>query len=335
MRPRRNQRALATLALSLLLTACVSDTPEPSATAPDSGRQLLERGVRAYQSRDLEAAAADFTEALSHYRSYDLADGTVRSRINLARVELDLGRPEVARAHLDAARAVAERAEAADFTARLDLLASTIALQLGDLDQAAASIEPHLLRLPANAEAAGGTPPSRQQLSFLANRTTLAFERNANDREQWLARLANAQAAQEVTLPAVEARLYRLRARLAQEQGTDQQALSYLERALELYKRARTRSGIATTLEAMAKVHAGRGAVETARAHLDRALYLHIANQNTRASRSNLKNRIAWLQPATEREKRLRAWIAALDGRTSVDWSALRDSVIAAPTTDS
>lgn len=329
MRPRRTQRAIATLALSLLLAACVSDAPEPSATAPDTGRQLLERGVRAYQSRDLEAAAADFTEALSYYRGYDLADGTVRSRINLARVELDLGRPEVARAHLDAARRVAERAEGADFTARLDLLASTIALEIGDLDQAASSIEPHLSHLTPNAEVAGATAPSQQQLSFLANRTTLAFERNANDREQWLARLANAHAAQEVTLPAVEARLYRLRARLAQEQGTDEQALSHLERALELYKRARTRSGIATTLEAMAKVYAGRGAVETARAHLDRALYLHVAMQDTRASRSNLENRIAWLEPATEREQRLRSWIAALDDRASVDWTTLRDSVIA------
>ncbi len=211
---------LAAVALSLVMAACVSDAPErePQQAPPDEGRQLLERGVQAYERRDYEAAAADFTQALSYYRSFDLADGIVRSRINLARIELDLGRPEAAHDHLTAARAAAARIAGLDWSARLDLLDSTAALELGALERAARRIEPHLPDFAPDDSVAGDAPAlSAQELSFLANRVALAFARGDDDRARWVERLAKALASRDGASPVLAGRLARFQARLAAE----------------------------------------------------------------------------------------------------------------------
>jgi len=322
--------SLAAITVALLSAACVSDRPGEPRGPPDSGRQLLERGVQSYERRDYEAAATDFTEALSYYRSYDLAGGIVRSRINLARIELDLGRPEAARAHVRAARTVAARAAGVDFGARLDLLDSTAALELGALEEAARRIEPHLPGIAADGDGDGDTARlSTQQLSFLANRVALAFERGDADRARWVEHLARALAAQDRAPPVLEGRLARFRARLATQSGQQQRALALLDTAIDHDKRARNRAGIAAALEMAAEIHAGRGERRRAREHLDRALYLHLAIRNARATHANLEKRLAWLEPEPARRQALSAWIDRLAKPDELDWASLRDSVIA------
>ncbi len=325
--------AIAALAASLVLAACVSDAPEEATQAPPhEGQQLLERGVRSYERRDYEAAATDFTQALAYFRSYDLADGVVRSRINLARIELDLGRPEAAHDHLAAARANADRAQDGDWSARLDLLDSSVAIELGELERAVQHIEPHLPDFGDDARVAGSAGTlSSEQLSFVANRVAVAFERGDGDRRQWLARLRNALAAQDAASPLLEGRLERFRARLAADDGDERLALERLDQAVRHYQRARHRAGIAAALEQSAGIHANRGEHERARNHLDRALYLHLSVRNARATRANLDKRLAWIEPQSSRRMALRAWMERLTTPEGVDWSALRDAVIEEP----
>ncbi len=65
-----------------------------------------------------------------------------------------------------------------------------------------------------------------------------------------------------------------------------------------------------------------------AREHLDRALYLHLAMRNARATRAHLDKRLAWLDAQPARRELLRSWVDRLATADELDWGALRDAVI-------
>jgi len=322
--------AAALVALAACVTEPADDTAEP---AHERGETLLARGVRAYAAGNYSAATADFTNALHYYRRYDLATGMVRSRINLARIELDLGHAEAAQARARAADALRSRLDAPELRARLDLVTSSVALELGDTERARATIEAHL---PAFDDAQApvvdtdGPGLDGTRASLIANRAAAAFARDDGERELWLERLAQSlQAMEGEPAPGLRAHLERLRARQARAHGSAEAAVAHLERALAAAKRARSEPAIAATLELTAAVHAEQGRSGQAVRYLDRALYNHIARRDRRGARVNLRQRLplAASAPTHASPDTLETWLDQLD-KKSVDWAGLRTSVI-------
>jgi len=330
--------AFAAIVIAMASAGCASDPSESEPQpAHDRGETLLARGVRGYQAGDYSAAATDFTNALHYYRRYDLAAGMVRSRINLARIELALARPDDAAAHIEAAQELADRLDAPTLRRRLDLVTSNVALALGDTERAATVIEAHLAAFGDDqtpiADDAGGLGATRA--SLIANRATVAFERASDDTDLWLQRLQRALAKLADVPPGLEAQLHSLRARQAQTRQDPDAALEWLERARRAYKLARSEPGIATSLERSAAIHARMGHAGQARRHLDRALYSRIAVRDRRGARANLEQRLRLARDDSRAptQGELRAWIERLDA-ASVDWAGLRRAVIDADASD-
>ena len=162
-------RAELVVLLALLLGACGS-TPKP--VDPPRLRAALEAesdGAKRYERGDYVVAARRFAEAAKLHASIDDATGVARNRLHLARVELVLGRDEIALALLDATESGGDPGVALD----IRMLKAQAQLGLGRRDAARDS-------LAAAAALCTGASPRAASLHLLQARHALAEKRAAD-----------------------------------------------------------------------------------------------------------------------------------------------------------
>lgn len=306
-------RPLLTLALALLLAACVSP-PEQRPAALAQGERFLEMGVQSFRVDDYANAANHFTNALNHYQGLDHRPGMLHSRINLAEIALAVGNTAAAERHLRAAALLADDAAAA----RLQLLQSSVALRRGHPDTAVALLEPLL----------AAAPPNAVGRSALANRVEAALLRGDDDAVAWVERYAGALRGEQSG--AFVARLYRFQGELARRGGDYSGAEGLLQQALDIYKAIPSRPGTAATLEDWGALLMEQQRWDEAEDRLQRALHIRLwllARQDTAAG----LRRLAAASEATGRPQRAaaqRRWAEIVAGDGRVDWAALQREVL-------
>lgn len=238
----------------LAMGACSSAPPEkdPALARPE---QAMRDGVRAFRLDDYRAAEQRFLEALARFRSIDHADGETDALINLADTALARSETEHARVYLKQARAVDPGGE----NARLDLIAARLALADGDHERVRARTDELL---------AGETPGITR--AALVVRTKSAMASPDEPAGPWLERL---ESAADGDTPLLRAGWLRLGARAA---ASAKEKRTMLEQALNIYRNAHYRPGIAAARAALGDVAAGASEWMAAWRHYRRALLIRL-----------------------------------------------------------
>jgi tetratricopeptide (TPR) repeat protein len=260
--------------LLLGLGGCVG-TPDLRPETQIQGERELQRGTCAYNNNDYRTAARQFSQALKLYRSVDDLDGIAQSSINLIETALAIGNyPAVEQRLLELTRLV-EAANLHRYRARINLLRASLAFKQQNHADAIAALEPILPSF--NDKQLLSQKLTDESMSALASRASIACEIDAADAPLWLERLDNALDEEFFRRrPALEGLLHRLRGKLQQSAGRETEALLQYELALDFYRKAGDRRGIATTLHSQARIHITQAAWNKTESLLQRALSIRL-----------------------------------------------------------
>ncbi|MGM0593472.1 MAG: tetratricopeptide repeat protein [Pseudomonadota bacterium] len=318
------------ISLVLLLGACTNisdDRPE----VVRKSEYYLENGVRAYTNSDYATAAELFTRALAHYRSVDDREGILLSLINLAETALASGNPEQALRQLEATERLLSDQQLKQYSKRIQLLRAQAHWHSGAQQAAMPLLTPLLPQFDQD-----GRPrkrPIAPMVSAVILRTDIAFshlETQPDEARQWLQRLDATLAQSSPEMPLHTARRDRFQARLEQQRGNTDAALTLLEGALERYRSAIKRPAIAATLSEMAQLNKTRRQWRLAAEQLERALYIRLWIMDRRGSRENLHQLAAVYEQLgqTARAERARTQAEAIE-RDGEGLNALRKERLA------
>ncbi len=312
--------------LIVLCTAVIGCVGQPD-RRPEvqiQGELQLQRGTRAYINNDYRTAAAMFRRSLELYQSIDDLEGIAHSRINLIETALAVGNYEAASRQLSELSRLVAQGGLVQYRERLQLLRASLAFQQRRYEEALALLEPLLPEFDDDGRVIG--TPSEEALSAMASRARIASEYSQTEARLWMARLSNALKSEIFKeRPAIEALLERLKARMAVEDGRLDTATEHLARALDAYKLAADRRGIAATLQAQARLRMQQEKWDDAEGLLRRALSVRswmLDRAGTVAVLGDLvtvNERLGNTEAATE----LRDWHQRLSAESFAEWSAL------------
>jgi tetratricopeptide (TPR) repeat protein len=257
-------RVASILSMLAALSACGSKPPIQPAVISNS-RDAMSLGMRAYADNRYLEARGYFERALVQYRSVDDLDGQLDVLVDLADSALGQGEYTAARAYLAAANNILARGKSAAIAPHVALLNTYADMQAGDNAQAAARLD-KLLAEP-------GISADIQQAALFA-RTQIAFDLNAADTDQWLDKLSTALGKNPDAISS--ARYQRLQALAALKHGDMQQATTLYQSALDNYRSAYYRPGIAATLEEWADLSIAQNDWTDAHDRLYRALQIRL-----------------------------------------------------------
>lgn len=255
-------RRLTPLLLALLATGCGS-RPVQTPAAVTSTHGFMTNAMVAYQDNRYAEARNFFGRALMEYRSVDDLGGETQVLIDLADCALLQGDVGAARGYLTEARGLVEvHAELTRLKPRVSLLDAYGDLETPDPTAAAGKLD-RLLDDTAT--------PAEVKSAALFARTQAAYDSKADDADQWLARLVQAQGGNKDPLTA--ARLERLQAKAESDPA---KATALYADALGRYQAAYYRPGIAATHEEWGDLLLSHEDAAGGRDHLRRALQVRL-----------------------------------------------------------
>ena len=316
--------AMATMAIAAALlsaTGCAGGAGE----APREDIPLIEAetavasGVRAHGRHEFHIAITWFEKAIARYRSIDDASGVVVASLDLADTLLLIGEHQRAQRHLAEAELLVAESALEGFDAHLALLVAYARVQNGDDAGAMTALGPVLV----------GVGGERTKVD-LAARMLAADIAVRGDPAEARARLARLQAEIVVSEDSIVLGRYRrLQADLDRRMGRLQAAESRYRQALNEYRRAYYRPGIAATHERLAHLHIEQQQWQPAAAHLERALHIRLWVTDRVHSLQDMQQlaRMEELLGNSERARELADWQRFLGGDNDIPWQMLREGV--------
>lgn len=266
------------LLITVMLAGCGSrPVRQPTVVVNSDADMAL--GMRAYQDNNYSEARNYFSRALAQYRSVDDHTGQLRALIDLTDSALGQGEYAAARDYLDAADTIAADGNHSSLKPHLVLLGTYADMQAGDNQQAADQLDTLLKD--------GSTPADIRQAALFA-RTQTAFDLKSSDAAAWLNKLGAALGNSMDTLN--QARYRRLQALAALSNGNHEQAAVLYAQALDVYRTAYYRPGIAATLEEWAALSMQQKDWVNARQQLQRALDVRLSMYDRTHSIRDLEN---------------------------------------------
>lgn len=303
--------------LSLLLIGCASPPPTPP-EALLQPLQTMQLGMNAWRNDELGSAQLLFAKAAQQYRSIDHADGEFGARLNLASIALVLGTPQRAQLQLDAAKRLRTSADTAAVP-RLALLQAQTWILAAQYSSAQQGLESLL----------AGLPPGALRDTVLLERARLAALQKTPI-SPWLEQLGDV----SKQLPRIQASQRRMLALAAQESGDPAAQKSHLLAALELYRQAFYRPGIAATHAALGDFASRQQEWQQAHEHYRIALDIQLWMHDQVHARQSLQAlaRTAKARDQPEEAAGFRRWQQQLDGSRDTD-HVMRGSTRLAPLT--
>ncbi|MCU7835215.1 MAG: hypothetical protein KZQ83_08145 [gamma proteobacterium symbiont of Taylorina sp.] len=306
------------LMMSLLSCAMTSDTEESQ--QPERIRDaenLLVRGVADYSQSDYLQAGIFFTRALHLYRSIDNPQGIVLSCINLAKTSLVTGDILRAEAFVDKAKSILhsslllQREHLINYLAIVD---SSIKIEKMEYHAAKEILQPLL-----------DTAYSKQSeinIAAVQNRLRIAIEEQASDAFVWMQSYSDLLQLSESPRLNQNARLLRFKAAL--NDNVEEQNQNY-NMALNLYRQAAHRMGIAATLEEWAQQQYENQYYHAAANKLRRALFIRIELKDRRNSQAILVilQKIYRQSGNRAKEKQSVLWLEQLSSVEFAQWNNL------------
>ena len=207
-------------------------------------------GLQYYQRQQFRPALNQFERALKTYQRFNDVDGEINSRINLAKTSIALHQLDAAKEQIKEARQMIAEHSLKDRTVYLDIMASSMAIGQGDLEQAAGILDGYADDAPLTDDV---------RMALLVNKIRLAFE-NSQDPDALIERLEQAVKNQ----PRYEPRLWRFQALQARKQQAFETSDEYYQRALHRYRKDAHSLGVMAVLEDWAGSFAQRGQWEQA-----------------------------------------------------------------------
>lgn len=245
------------LIAALLLAACGSKPVRPPATVSNAQNDMA-TGMLAYGDNNYTEARTFFGRAFMEYRSVDNLDREADALVDLADAALQQGDVPAARVYMDQAQTILGTHPVTGLPARLALLQAYADLQSGDATGAAQTLDALLNDT--------GTSADVKRAALFA-RVQAAFDAKAPDAPRWLAKLGKPQGDLE------QARLERLQALAANNAG---KAETLYADALQRYRAASYRPGIAAANEEWGALLLTQQQWKDARDHLQRALNVRL-----------------------------------------------------------
>lgn len=268
----------AGLLITVMLAGCSSRPVHQPAVVVNSDADMA-LGMRAYQNNNYAEAGNYFARALAQYRSVDDRTGQLNTLIDLADSALGQGEYASAREYLGAADQITADINHSGLKPHLVLLGAYADMQAGDNQQAADQLDTLLKD--------ASTPADIRQAALFA-RTQAAFDLKSSDAPAWLKKLGAALGNSPDTL--IQARYQRLQARAALIRGNSAQAAALYAKALDAYRTAYYRPGIAATLEEWATLSMQQKDWINARQQLQRALDVRLSMYDRTHSIIDLEN---------------------------------------------
>lgn len=307
---------LATLIASCLCIVACAGAPDvdPRPQLLISAEKSLELGVDNYNQNNFEKAEAHFNRALFLYRNIDNPNGIVSSCLNIAKTRLSAGHVNDANAYTEQARFIIQHEQLGEFTQRLTLIQTSIAIENGDYTEARQMLD-NLLNKKTTLDKAS------IRTAALQNRTRVAFLSNADDAGDWVNKYRIA-----LNTPGQDTKLNRgrlLRFEAALNPDSTEKKLS---KALSLYRESAHGPGIAATLSEWALYDTSKGTFEKAVEKLQRALFIRSNLHDRRNSQRVLEQLAANYQGLgkTSNMKRASYWQKKLDNEAFEEWDAIR-----------
>ena len=266
------------LLLAMMLTGCGSRPARQPTLVVNSDADMA-LGMRAYQDDNYSEARIYFSRALARYRSVDARGGELNVLIDLADSALGQGEYAAARDYLGEAGKIVADGNYSSLKPHLVLLSAYADMQAGD-DQSASDQLDGLL----NAQI---TPTAIRNAALFA-RTQTAFDLKSADATVWLEKLGAVLGSSPDLLS--QARYQRLQALWAQTHGDNQKAAALYAKALDTYRNAYYRPGIAATLEEWAGLSMDQKDWASARQQLQRALDVRLSMYDRTHSIRDLDN---------------------------------------------
>ncbi len=286
----------------IALAACSGSPERPPPPEPlADARAMHELAAEAFDAGRYRDAIAGFRDAERRFLSVDDPHGIAVAAISQAEIQLLLGENDDASRSLQRARTAASRTGNSRLRERAQLLQARLAMN-------------------------GDTATARQILNGLSATTTpsIAAQVRLLSCELEMRRGETECAAGLVADDArTAARIAHLQARAALDRGDEDAAGLLLERALTNYRALAFRPGIAAVHEAKAALARRSGNHESAREHLERALYLRLWIRD-RVHSAEVLAQLAELANGDAMRERYRRWRAVLlDESAEPDWEEM------------
>jgi tetratricopeptide (TPR) repeat protein len=279
----------------------------------------MAQGITAFQYSNYGLAQQKFLNALAIYRGIDDPDGLVRACINLSETLLSQDRTKEAVTFLDMARYITERENFSQYPARIDIVASSIAIAENRLQDALTILNKYLRPV-----APEGTE-NEIIAAALQNMVYLAFLSEDIAVEPWIERYARSLKETENVSPSSLARLYRFQGMLLQSQGSSEKSDGYFADALKIYRETLSRGSIAATHTEWARALIEQNRLQVAEDRLKRALAVRTEMRDRNGCLEVLKLllevRIRRGDKAGEEE--VRQWLAEVSNPASISWPGI------------
>jgi len=308
-------RSIILIALCMSIIACAG-TPgvDQRPKLLISAKTSLELGVENYNQNNFEKAEAHFDRALFLYRNIDNPNGIVTSCLNIAKTKLSAGHVNDARAYTEQAQIIIQQEKLNEYSQRLTLIQTSIAIENGDYTSARQMLD-NLLNEKS-------TPDSVSiRTATLQNRTRVAFLTNDSDTGDWINKYSNALNNSEQNTALNRARLLRFEAALNPDTAEKK-----LGKALSHYRKTAHGPGIAATLSEWATYDATQGKTKNAVNKLQRALFIRTNLRDIKNSQKILEQLSSSYNQLgeTSRSERASYWQKKLDSKFFEEWDAIR-----------
>jgi len=158
-----------------------------------------------------------------------------------------------------------------DFYLRMSLLNALVAMQQKETTKANGFLSK---LLPVFKDVAVLTTPDRIQLVAISSRVNIAFERKQHE-SLWVQRYFQALKKSANQDSALEAGLLRFQSKLLLQQGAYNEAETYLQQALMIYKNKGSRTGTAGVLLALGELYKKQAKNVQALSHFKRSMFVY------------------------------------------------------------
>jgi len=227
--------------------------------------------MQAYQDEEWVSAQRLFNRALYLYQSMDDRQAVLASHINLVEVALARHDPVAAQKRLRLAEDIVIIDGLDDFYLRMSLLNALVAMQQKETTKANGFLSK---LLPVFKDVAVLTTPDRIQLVAISSRVNIAFERKQHE-SLWVQRYFQALKKSANQDSALEAGLLRFQSKLLLQQGAYNEAETYLQQALMIYKNKGSRTGTAGVLLALGELYKKQAKNVQALSHFKRSMFVY------------------------------------------------------------
>jgi len=227
--------------------------------------------MQAYQDEEWVSAQRLFNRALYLYQSMDDRQAVLASHINLVEVALARHDPVAAQKSLRLAEDIVIIDGLDNYYPRMSLLKALMAMQQKEIIKANGFLS-ELLPVFKGEDAL--VIPDRIQLVAISSRVKTAFERKQHE-SLWVQRYFQALKKSANKDSALEAGFLRFQSKLLLQQGAYDEAETYLQQALMIYKNKGSRTGTAGTLLALGALYKKQAKNALALSHFKRSIFVY------------------------------------------------------------